>query len=150
MFDLQQGKAILTLDGLLMEDVCIYFRFFNQLHYSHFKKEGNKVVHGLAWYALYILDFIVWMENVLPPSFFFIFFCISGWFSQLLLINNFCGIFLKKNIFFLLIQIIIKIHIAIPGVGAYIWVGLILNLYKGKKALILASFFLLKLILVSW
>ena len=38
MFDLQQEKAILTSDGLLIEDVCIYFRFFNQLHCSRFKK----------------------------------------------------------------------------------------------------------------
>ena len=34
--------------------------------------------------------------------------------------------------FFLLIQIIIKIPRS-NGVGAYFWVGLVLNLYKGKK-----------------
>lgn len=31
MFALQQEKAILTSDGLLIEDVCLCSRFFNQL-----------------------------------------------------------------------------------------------------------------------
>ena len=36
------------------------------LHYSHVKKEGNKVAHNLARHALCISDFVVWMEEVLP------------------------------------------------------------------------------------
>ena len=44
----------------------------------------------------------------------------------------------KKNF---LLKLLSKSHVAIPGVGAYFWVGLIVNLYNGKKALILASFF---------
>ena len=35
-------------------------------NYSHIKSEGNKAVHNLARYFIYISEFSVWMENVLP------------------------------------------------------------------------------------
>ena len=41
--------------------------FFNQLHYSHVKKEINKVAHNLAQHALCISNFVVWMKNVPLP-----------------------------------------------------------------------------------
>ena len=41
--------------------------FFNQLHYSHVKKEINKVAHNLTQHALCISNFVVWMEDVPPP-----------------------------------------------------------------------------------
>ena len=39
MSALQQEKEILTLDGLLIEDVCLCSMFLNQLHYSHVNRE---------------------------------------------------------------------------------------------------------------
>ena len=56
----------LSTNGLLMEDIRFNASFFNQLLYSHVKKEGNKVAHKLVRHALYISDFLVWMEDV-PP-----------------------------------------------------------------------------------
>ena len=41
--------------------------FFNQLLYSHVKREGNEVAHKLARHAFCISDFSVWMEDVPPP-----------------------------------------------------------------------------------
>ena len=52
--------------------------FFTQLRYSHVKREGNKIAHSLAWHALCILDFIVWMENVSPLFLFVIQVDIAG------------------------------------------------------------------------
>ena len=43
-------------------------RFFGKLHYSHVKREGNMVVYVLACFALTVLDYSVWMEDV-PPQF---------------------------------------------------------------------------------
>ena len=42
---------------------------FNELHYSHVKREGNIVAHKLARHAICVLDFTVWMEDVPPPLF---------------------------------------------------------------------------------
>ena len=57
----------LSLNGLLIEDIRFNARFFNQLHYSLVKREGNMVAYNLARHALCILDFVVWMEDVRPP-----------------------------------------------------------------------------------
>ena len=57
----------LSSNGLLIEDIRLNARFFNQLHYSHVKKEINKVAHNLALHALRISNFIVWMKNVPLP-----------------------------------------------------------------------------------
>ena len=38
----------LSLNGLLIEDIRFNARFFNQLHYSHVKREGNMVAHNLT------------------------------------------------------------------------------------------------------
>ena len=38
----------------------------DQLFYSHVKRECNSVAHCLARYVFDSLDFLVWMENVLP------------------------------------------------------------------------------------
>ena len=40
---------------------------FDQLLYSHTKREGNHVAHSLAKYAIRIPDFLVWMEDI-PPQ----------------------------------------------------------------------------------
>ena len=57
MSTLQQEKVILTSDGLSIEDVHLCSRFFNQLHYSHVKREGNKITHILMRYGLHISNF---------------------------------------------------------------------------------------------
>ena len=57
----------LSSNGLLIEDIRLNARFFNQLHYSHIKREGNKVVYNLAPHDLCISNFVVWMEDVPPP-----------------------------------------------------------------------------------
>ncbi|XP_075640434.1 uncharacterized protein LOC142612204 [Castanea sativa] len=61
------NSTYLSTDGLLMEDIRFNASYFNQLLYSHVKREGNKVAHKLVRHALCILDFSVWMEDVLPP-----------------------------------------------------------------------------------
>ena len=53
--------------GLLIDDIRCNASLFNQLLYSHVKREGNKVAHSLARYSIYISDFLVWMETVPPP-----------------------------------------------------------------------------------
>ena len=52
--------------GLLVEDVKVLSRNFDQLFYSHTKREDNSVAHNLTRYAIDISDFLVWMEDVLP------------------------------------------------------------------------------------
>ena len=37
-----------SFDGLLIDDVRCNVRFFDQLHYSHVKRESNKVAHNLT------------------------------------------------------------------------------------------------------
>ena len=64
---LKEDSMFLCTDGLFIEDVLFYASFFHELCSSHVKKEGNKVAHSLAWYALGILNFVVWMEDVPPP-----------------------------------------------------------------------------------
>ena len=64
---LVENHTYLSTDGLLLDDIRFYASFFNQLLYSHVKREGNKVAHRLAKHALCISDFLVWMEDVPPP-----------------------------------------------------------------------------------
>ena len=52
--------------GLLVEDVKIHSQCFDQLLYSHIKRESNSVTHSLVRYTINILDFLLWMEDV-PP-----------------------------------------------------------------------------------
>lgn len=59
-------STYLSTNGLLMEDIRFSASFFNQLLYSHVKKESNKVAHKLVRHAPYISDFSVWIEDV-PP-----------------------------------------------------------------------------------
>ena len=61
------NNTYLSMNGLLMEDIRFNASFFNQLLYSHIKREGNKVAYKLARHALCISDFSVWMEDVPPP-----------------------------------------------------------------------------------
>ena len=56
-------------DGSLLDDVHRCSCFFNELRYSHVKREGNKVANNLVRYAAHISNLVVWMENVLPQCF---------------------------------------------------------------------------------
>ena len=53
-------------NGLLIEDIHLSSTIFTQLHYSHTKREGDKVAYSLARYALHVFDVVVWIEDVLP------------------------------------------------------------------------------------
>ena len=43
-----------------------------QLHYSHTRREGNKVAHDLAQHAINVSNFLAWIEDV-PPQLFSVF-----------------------------------------------------------------------------
>ena len=62
-----KNSTYLSTDGLLLDDIRFYTSFFNQLLYSHVKREGNKTAHKLVKHALCISNFLVWMEDVPPP-----------------------------------------------------------------------------------
>ena len=63
---LREEEQFFSPVGLLLEDVRKLSLSFQQLLYSHTKREGNSVTHNLARYANSIPDFLVWMEDV-PP-----------------------------------------------------------------------------------
>ena len=69
---LRENGLVLVLYGLLLEDVRILSQHFDELRYSHTKREGNCLVHSLARYAVDILDFLVWIEDV-PSQFYSVF-----------------------------------------------------------------------------
>ena len=60
---LVESVEVPPYSGALLNDVRRCSSFFNQLRYSHVKREGNKVAHSLARYAKHISDFVVWMEG---------------------------------------------------------------------------------------
>ena len=65
---LKERVSLLTPTGLLIEDVKILSQRFDQLLYSHTKRDGNQVAHSLTKYVIRILDFFfLWMEDV-PPQ----------------------------------------------------------------------------------
>ena len=78
MTALINDNMFLFYNIFLINDVRFDAIFFTQLRYSHVKREGNKIAHSLAWHALCILDFIVWMENVSPLFLFVIQVDIAG------------------------------------------------------------------------
>ena len=63
---LKEDVHSLAPTSLLIEDVRILSQNFDQLLYSHTKREGNSMAHSLTRYAIGIPDFLVWMEDV-PP-----------------------------------------------------------------------------------
>ena len=44
---------------LLIVDAKLCFNVFNQLHYSHVRRESNKVAHNLARHVITVSDFIL-------------------------------------------------------------------------------------------
>ena len=53
----------------MLDEIRNKVNFFTELHYSHVKRESNIVAYKLARHAIYVLNFVVWMEDVLPPLF---------------------------------------------------------------------------------
>ena len=64
---LSSDHSSLAPFGLLIDDVKFSEKNFDQLLYSHVKRECNSVAHCLARHAFNISDFLVWMEDV-PPQ----------------------------------------------------------------------------------
>ena len=52
--------------GLLIEDAKFEAQKFEQLLYSHTKRDSNIVTYSLSRYAIGISDFLVYLEDVLP------------------------------------------------------------------------------------
>ena len=66
---LREGTKFLSTVGLVLDEIRNMINFFTELHYSHVKREGNIIAHKLARHAIYVLNFVAWMEDVLPPLF---------------------------------------------------------------------------------
>ena len=65
---LMEEERMLVPLGLLIEDAKSLSHSFDELHYSHTKREYNALAHNLARYVVSIPDFLVWMEEV-PSQF---------------------------------------------------------------------------------
>ena len=63
---LETEEVGLAAYGLLIRDACTLARNFSEVSYSHTKRKGNKVAHGLAKLAANLADCVIWMEEV-PP-----------------------------------------------------------------------------------
>jgi len=63
---LEDDVDFLTPFGLLVEDAKVLPQQFDQMLYSHTKRESNSLAHSLTRYAIGILYFLVWIKNVLP------------------------------------------------------------------------------------
>ena len=63
-----EEKRLLFPLRLLIEDAKNLSQRFDELFYSHTKRECNTLAHSLARYAIGIPDFLVWMDEV-PPQF---------------------------------------------------------------------------------
>ena len=65
---LWKGKLFFKIEfGSILSDVSSLLSNFSGVKLSHFYREANLAVHGLATYALYIDDKLVWLEDS-PPS----------------------------------------------------------------------------------
>ena len=69
---LREDGMLLVPYGLLLEDVRNLSQHFDELRYSHTKRESNCLAHSLARYAVGIPDFLIWMEDV-PSQFYSVF-----------------------------------------------------------------------------
>ena len=71
MSSLQQKCEIMSLYGLLFEDVCRCSSFFHQIVTFKLREKVISLLIVLL-YVLNISDFVVWMEDVPPSVFFFL------------------------------------------------------------------------------
>ena len=67
---LKEEEQILSPTGLLLKDVKMLSQSFQNLLYSHTKREGTAVTYSLVKYVIGILNFLTWMiEDVSPQLF---------------------------------------------------------------------------------
>jgi len=55
----------------MLDEIRNKVNFFNELHYSHVKREGNIVAHKVARHAICVSNVVVWMKDV-PPLLFLV------------------------------------------------------------------------------
>ena len=65
---LMEEERLLVQLGMLVEDAKNLSQRFDELLYSHTKRECNTLAHSMARYVVGIPDFLVWMEYI-PPQF---------------------------------------------------------------------------------
>ncbi|XP_030964536.1 uncharacterized protein LOC115985777 [Quercus lobata] len=65
---LREEERLLIPLGLLIEEAKQLSQHFEELHYSHVKRDCNVLAHNLARHAAGIPDLLVWMEDI--PSHF--------------------------------------------------------------------------------
>ncbi|XP_065630503.1 uncharacterized protein LOC136067946 [Quercus suber] len=61
---LRDDTEFFSTVGLVLDEIRHKVNFFNELHYSHVKREGNIVAHKLARHAICVSDVVVWMGDV--------------------------------------------------------------------------------------
>ena len=62
------GSSMASVKPLIL-DALWFFCSFTKLLYSHTKRNGNRLAHGLARHSINVNDYVVWMEDVPPPFF---------------------------------------------------------------------------------
>ncbi|KAL4595711.1 hypothetical protein ACB092_12G111000 [Castanea dentata] len=50
--------------GLLIWDAQLFANGFNDIRFSHVRKDGNSIAHNLARHTCHVIGFSVWMEDV--------------------------------------------------------------------------------------
>ena len=65
---LMEEERLLIPMRLLIEEAKQLSQHFEELHYSHVKRDCNVLAHNLARHAAGIPDLLVWMEDI-PPQF---------------------------------------------------------------------------------
>ena len=56
---LREDREFLSIVGLVLDEIRNKVNFFNELHYSHVKREGNIVAHKLACHAICVSNFAI-------------------------------------------------------------------------------------------
>ncbi|XP_030963888.1 uncharacterized protein LOC115985057 [Quercus lobata] len=67
MKTLQTTSKSLAQFGKIAEDIRVYASMFQDISFSHVRRNCNSVAHSLARRAILSPHFLVWMENV-PPD----------------------------------------------------------------------------------
>ena len=65
---LMEEERLLIPIRLLIEEAKQLSQHFEELHYSHVKRDCNVLAHNLARHTAGIPDLLVWMEDI-PPQF---------------------------------------------------------------------------------
>ena len=59
MNSLKVGGGTIASVELLIPDAIIFLGLYTKLLYSHCRRDGNKLVHSLARYLIYVFDNII-------------------------------------------------------------------------------------------